>query len=218
MRGVVIYAVGSPLVADVEESLGRAGAEVAAAVQNQPGSVHLLDPGPLIEAGDLTAALLDLPYLVPLFTPANRQHAADEAAARGFSSPYLLIDPSAAVPRSLDAAPGVYVNTGCSLGAASRFEEWVLVNRGAGIGHHAHLGRYASVGPGAVLAGEVTLGDGAVVGAGAVVLPGRTVGANAVVGAGSVVTDDVPEQCLVVGNPASVVKDEIGGYGDRPVV
>jgi sugar O-acyltransferase (sialic acid O-acetyltransferase NeuD family) len=218
LPGVVIYGVGSPLVADVEESLGRAGTPVAAAVQNQPGSAHLLDPSPLIAADDLTPALLDLPYLVPLFRPANRQHAADEAAARGLSSPYVLIDPSVAVPRSLDAAPGLYVNAGCSLGAASRYEEWVLVNRGAGVGHHVHLGRFVSIGPGAVLAGQVMLGDGALVGAGAVVLPGRTIGANAVIGAGSVVTDDVPDGCLVVGNPARVVNSDMGGFRDRPVV
>jgi acetyltransferase-like isoleucine patch superfamily enzyme len=44
--------------------------------------------------------------------------------------------------------------------------------------------------------------EGASIGAGAVVLPGVTIGRWAMVGAGAVVTRDVPEQTLVVGNPA----------------
>ncbi|MCD6291578.1 MAG: N-acetyltransferase [Anaerolineae bacterium] len=43
---------------------------------------------------------------------------------------------------------------------------------------------------------------GASIGAGAVLLPGITVGPFAMVGAGAVVTRDVPEQGLVLGNPA----------------
>jgi len=204
--GVLIYAVGGALVADVEESLGRAGTPIAAAVQNVPGKVFLLDQGPMIDADELTPELLDLPFLVPLFTPEHRERAASEAAERGLSSPHVLIDPSVPAPRSLEAGPGVYVNSGCSLGAASRFEEWALVNRGVSIGHHAHLGRFASIGPGVVLAGFVSVGDRAVIGAGAVVLPRLTIGAGAVVGAGSVVTRDVAAGCTVIGSPARVVQ------------
>ena len=38
------------------------------------------------------------------------------------------------------------------------------------------------------------------------ILPGVTIGENAVVGAGSVVTKDVPDNAVVVGNPAKVIK------------
>lgn len=44
------------------------------------------------------------------------------------------------------------------------------------------------------------------VGAGATILPGVTVGENAVVGAAAVVTKDVPDNAVVVGNPARVIK------------
>ena len=74
-----------------------------------------------------------------------------------------------------------------------------------------------SIGPGAVIAGSVRIGRGAVIGAGAVVLPNMSIGANAVVGAGAVVTHDVPDHCLVRGNPARIINASIPGYGDRSV-
>ena len=44
------------------------------------------------------------------------------------------------------------------------------------------------------------------IGAGATILRGVTIGENAVVGAGSVVTKDVPDNVIVAGNPAKIIK------------
>jgi acetyltransferase-like isoleucine patch superfamily enzyme len=52
----------------------------------------------------------------------------------------------------------------------------------------------------------VVIGDGTWVGARAMVLPGVTIGRRVVVAAGSVVTRDVPDDVLVAGNPARVVR------------
>lgn len=48
--------------------------------------------------------------------------------------------------------------------------------------------------------------EGASLGANATILPGITIGKNSMVGAGAVVTKDVPNNVLVVGNPAKIVK------------
>ena len=45
------------------------------------------------------------------------------------------------------------------------------------------------------------------IGAGATILRGVTIGENSVVGAGSVVTKDVPDNVIVAGNPAKIVKN-----------
>ena len=45
----------------------------------------------------------------------------------------------------------------------------------------------------------------------------RVIGANSVVGAGTVVIKDVPDNTVVVGNPARVIKEGIQGYGDVAV-
>ena len=46
---------------------------------------------------------------------------------------------------------------------------------------------------------------GAIIGSNATILP-VTIGVNAEVGAGAVVTRDVPDNCIVVGNPAKIIK------------
>lgn len=48
---------------------------------------------------------------------------------------------------------------------------------------------------------------GAWIGASATILPGVTIGENAIIGAGSVVTKDVPDNTIVVGNPAKPVRE-----------
>jgi acetyltransferase-like isoleucine patch superfamily enzyme len=52
----------------------------------------------------------------------------------------------------------------------------------------------------------VTIKKNAKIGANATILPGVTIGENAMVGAGSVVTEDVPDNSVVVGSPAKVIK------------
>jgi len=55
-------------------------------------------------------------------------------------------------------------------------------------------------------AAPVVIGAGTWVGARAIVLPGVTIGKRVVVGAGAVVTKDVPDEVLVAGNPARVIR------------
>lgn len=52
----------------------------------------------------------------------------------------------------------------------------------------------------------VVIGDDVWIGANAVILPGVTIGRHAVVAAGAVVTQDVPENTLVGGVPAKIIK------------
>ncbi|MBD1580959.1 acyltransferase [Pseudoalteromonas sp. S16_S37] len=53
---------------------------------------------------------------------------------------------------------------------------------------------------------KTTVKKGASIGANATILPGIEIGCNAMIGAGSVVTKSVPDNAVVIGNPARVVR------------
>ena len=69
------------------------------------------------------------------------------------------------------------------------------------------LGSGCSVGHGAILHG-CTVGNDCVIGMGAILLNGAVIGDRCLVGAGSVVTGkmNAPDDSLILGNPATVVK------------
>jgi sugar O-acyltransferase (sialic acid O-acetyltransferase NeuD family) len=215
--GVVLFGVGSPVVADVEETLARLRRPLEAAIRNFAGDAHVSAAVTVHDADAVPKRLLSLPFLVALFTPAFRRRALDDARRLGFTTPATVVDPTSVLPRSLSCAEGVYVNAGCTIGAQSRIGAFVFINRSASIGHHADLDEFVSIGPGVVLAGQVRIGRGSVIGAGAVVLPPIRIGENAVISAGSVVTRNVADRTLVAGNPARVVRRKIAGYQNAGV-
>lgn len=53
---------------------------------------------------------------------------------------------------------------------------------------------------------KTVIRKGASLGANSTILPGIVLGQNCLVGAGSVVTKDVPDNAVVVGNPARIIK------------
>ncbi len=103
---------------------------------------------------------------------------------------------------------GALINLGAVVG------EETMIDMGAVLGARATVGKRCHIGAGAVLAGvleppsstPVIVEDDVLVGANAVVLEGVRIGKGAVVAAGSIVTEDVPENAVVAGAPAKVIK------------
>ena len=63
----------------------------------------------------------------------------------------------------------------------------------------------------------VRIGAGSWLGTGTVILPGAAIGRNVVIAAGSVVRGTVPDNCVVAGVPAKVVRQHVeGSAGGRP--
>lgn len=52
----------------------------------------------------------------------------------------------------------------------------------------------------------ITLGEGCWIGANAVILPGVSLGCHVIVGAGAVVTKSFPDNVVIAGNPAKIVR------------
>lgn len=100
----------------------------------------------------------------------------------------------------------IFINSGCKF----QDQGGVVVGDDCLIGHNTVVAtlnhdldpaRRADMHP-----GPVVIGRNVWIGSNVTVLPGVTIGDNAVVAAASVVTKDVPENAIVVGSPARVVR------------
>jgi sugar O-acyltransferase (sialic acid O-acetyltransferase NeuD family) len=74
------------------------------------------------------------------------------------------------------------------------------------ITHDCVIGDFVEISPNAILLGRSSVGSYSRIGANATVLPDVKIGQNVIVGAGAIVTKDVPDDCVVMGNPARISK------------
>jgi len=120
-----------------------------------------------------------------------------------------FIHPSSTVFTSATISEGSIISVGSIVSAKTIVGKHTIINRGCLIGHHVHIGNFVTISPGAKIAGKVIINDGAYIGMGSIIIDGITVGANSIVGAGAVVTKNVPDNVMVVGVPARIIKNLI---------
>ena len=121
------------------------------------------------------------------------------------------IEPGAIIREKVEIGEGAVIMMGAVINIGAVVGKGTMIDMGAG---RARVGDRCHIGAGAVLAGvvepasatPVIIEDNVLVGANAVVIEGVHVGRNAVVAAGAVVIEDVPENAVVAGSPARVIK------------
>ena len=124
------------------------------------------------------------------------------------------IEPGAIIREQVEIGDSAVIMMGAVINIGAVVGEGTMIDMGAVLGGRATVGKHCHIGAGAVLAGviepasatPVIIEDNVLVGANAVVVEGVHVGKNAVVAAGAVVLEDVPDNAVLAGMPARVIK------------
>lgn len=121
-----------------------------------------------------------------------------------------LIFPDFILPRTTTYGKGLVVHKASGLPPCSEFGNNVLIQGKAVMGHDLKVGDNVVISSLSFIGGNTTIGRNTYIAPGALLRNGITIGENAIVGMGSVVTKDVPDNAVVVGNPAKVLR-----YNDK---
>ncbi|HAM31673.1 2,3,4,5-tetrahydropyridine-2,6-dicarboxylate N-acetyltransferase [Erysipelotrichaceae bacterium 66-17] len=144
-----------------------------------------------------------------------------ETTARNSAVPLLdtknikaRIEPGAIIRDHVTIGDNAVIMMGAIINIGAVIGEGTMIDMGAVLGGRATVGKHCHIGAGTVLAGviepasatPVIVEDDVLIGANAVVIEGVHIGKNSVVAAGAVVIEDVPENVVVAGCPAKIIK------------
>ncbi len=124
------------------------------------------------------------------------------------------IEPGVIIRDMVEIGDGAVIMMGSVINLGAKIGKKTMIDMNVVIGGRGTVGDNCHIGAGTVIAGvieppsadPVVVEDDVVVGANAVILEGVRVGKGAVVAAGAIVTEDVPENAVVAGTPARVIK------------
>lgn len=115
---------------------------------------------------------------------------------------FVFPDPPNIDLKTIRLDEGAIISPEVIVGGNVTFGRNVVVRQQAIVSHDSNIGNYCFIGPNAGIMGGVTIGSKSFIGAKALIRENVTIGKNCVVGMGAVVTKDVPDNTIVVGNPA----------------
>ena len=118
----------------------------------------------------------------------------------------IAIHPASIIAKTATVGNGTVVAANAVINPDAQIGENCIINTGATIDHDIFIADHVHISPGVNLAGNVSVGHYSHIGIGASVINGITIGQNATIGAGAVVTKDVPDNAVVAGVPAKIIK------------
>lgn len=117
-----------------------------------------------------------------------------------------LIHPEVRIFNETSYGKGVVVQRHSGFPPRSKFGNNVLLQGTTVMGHDIVLGDNVVISSFAFVGGDTVIGKNTYVGPHSCIRNGLKIGENVVIGMGSVVTKDVPDNAVVYGNPAKVMR------------
>lgn len=106
----------------------------------------------------------------------------------------------------VDLENGLNIMHGAWISNSVKIGKGTLLNAYVKIHHDTTIGEYTEIAPSVTILGACNIGSFVSIGASATLLPKINIGNNVVIGSGSIVTKDVPDNVMVYGVPAKIIK------------
>jgi len=129
-----------------------------------------------------------------------------EKAMDATLEPVNVIHRTAIIEKSARVGKGTIMLANCVINAFATVGKNVFIFTGTIIEHDTNIGNNVYFSPGVSLGGGVKVGDNTFFGINSCTVGGITIGSNVIVGAGSVVLKDVPDNTVVAGIPAKILR------------
>lgn len=124
----------------------------------------------------------------------------------GYQTPNY-IHPSVVISSNVQIGNGVYILLGTNIMPHTVIKDYTMISMGANIAHHSVLEEGTFISTGVNFGASIKAHRYAYIGISATVMTGvHELGENCMIGAGAVVIKDVPDNAVVVGVPARVLK------------
>lgn len=118
-----------------------------------------------------------------------------------------IIHPTASVSRMAVVGQGTVVFQNVTITSNATIGKHVYVLPNSVISHDDVIGDFTCIAGGVNVSGGVHIGQGCYLGTNSAVRDGVTIGNHCLIGMGSVVLKDVPENNVVIGNPAKFLRN-----------
>lgn len=151
----------------------------------------------------------EIQVVIAIGEPIHRKILCEKITEKGFKLGNV-IHKDAKVSLFAKIGNGVVVQDGVIISSDAIVRDNVYINHRSMIGHDVQINRHSQVSAGVIISGGASVGEEVFIGGGCCVRDHISIGNRVILSMGSVALRDIPDDMTAMGNPARVIRGDVG--------